>query len=195
MAYLRVEKPRFLFLGGSAGDEATADTATVASLDASTARTGTSVVCAASSVDRPPAGAPAPAPGTRSSAASAALGEGGVGSHLSGGACPPSLSSSSSSSDDEYSGVAGGREPLLLAQPELFVPLFPAFSPPDRPFILARRPLLFPSLRRSRARSISGCGRVGPRSVHGLPLLGRTKRQSHGGTWQKNKGKGEESTH
>jgi hypothetical protein len=32
--------------------------------------------------------------------------------------------------------------------------------------------------------------RVGPRLVHGHPLLERTKRQSHGGTWQKNKGKG-----
>jgi hypothetical protein len=76
MAYLRVEKPRFLFLDGSAGAEATADAATIAPLDASAVHAGTSAACAASSVDRPAAGAPAPAPGTRSSAASAALGEG-----------------------------------------------------------------------------------------------------------------------
>jgi hypothetical protein len=56
-------------------------------------------------------GAPTPAPGAVSSAASAALGEGGTGSHLSGRARPPSLSSSSSSSDDEYSEVAGGESP------------------------------------------------------------------------------------
>jgi hypothetical protein len=82
MAYLRVEKPRFLFLEGSAGAEATADVATVALQDASAARTDTSAACAASSVDRPAAGASAPAPGTCSSAASATLGEGGAGSHL-----------------------------------------------------------------------------------------------------------------
>jgi hypothetical protein len=82
MAYLRVEKPRFLFLEGSTGAEATTDVATVALPDASAVRTGTSAACATSSVDRSAAGASAPAPGTCSSAASAALGEGGVGSHL-----------------------------------------------------------------------------------------------------------------
>jgi hypothetical protein len=82
MAYLRVEKPRFLFLEGSAGAEVAADAATVTPLDASAAR-------AASSVDRPAAGAPAPAPGICSSAASVALGEGSAGSHLLGGACLP----------------------------------------------------------------------------------------------------------
>jgi hypothetical protein len=113
MAYLRVEKPRFLFLEGSAGAEATADAATAAPPDASVARASTSAARAASFVDRPAAGAPAPAPGTCSSAASTALGEGGAGSHLSGGACPPSLSSSFSS-DDEYSDVAGGESPCCL---------------------------------------------------------------------------------
>jgi hypothetical protein len=50
--------------------------------DASAVRAGTSTVCATSSVDRPMTGAPTPVPSTCSSAASAALGEGGVGSHL-----------------------------------------------------------------------------------------------------------------
>jgi hypothetical protein len=63
MAYLRVEKPRFFFLEGSVGAEATADAANVAPLDASAARAGTSAACAASSVDRPAAGTSAPAPG------------------------------------------------------------------------------------------------------------------------------------
>jgi hypothetical protein len=56
-------------------------------------------------------GAPAPALGAGSSAASAALGEGCAGSHLSGRARPPSLSSSSSSPDDEYSEVAREESP------------------------------------------------------------------------------------
>jgi hypothetical protein len=117
MAYLKVEKPCFLFLEGSAGAKATADAATVAPPDGPAAcagppavHAGTSTVCAASSVDRPAAGASAAAPGACSCAARAALGEGGAGSHLSGGACPPSLSSSSSS-DDEPSEVAGGESP------------------------------------------------------------------------------------
>jgi hypothetical protein len=88
MAYLRVEKPRFLFLEGSAGAEATADAATVAPPDVFAARASTSAACAASPVDRPTAGAPVRAPGACSSAASAALGEGGAGSHLSGGLPP-----------------------------------------------------------------------------------------------------------
>jgi hypothetical protein len=46
MAYLRVEKRRFLFLKGSTGTKATAVAATVALPDASAAR-------AASSVDHP----------------------------------------------------------------------------------------------------------------------------------------------
>jgi hypothetical protein len=53
MAYLRVEKPRFLFLKGSTGTKATAVAATVALPDASAVRAGTSVVRAASSVDHP----------------------------------------------------------------------------------------------------------------------------------------------
>jgi hypothetical protein len=94
--YLKLEKPRFLFLDGSGG----AATAVVAA--------GASAVHAASSTDRPAVGA-------CSSATSTALGDGGGGFHLSAGARPPSLSSSSSSSDDEFSGVVGGRAPAAHA--------------------------------------------------------------------------------
>jgi hypothetical protein len=52
-AYLKVEKPRVLFLEGSTGTVAAADIATVALPDASATRACTSAVCAASSVDRP----------------------------------------------------------------------------------------------------------------------------------------------
>jgi hypothetical protein len=85
IAYLKVEKPHFLFLEGSTGAVAAADTATVALPDASAARAGTSAACAAPSVDRPVTGASAPALGACCSAASTTLGEGGAGSHLSGG--------------------------------------------------------------------------------------------------------------
>jgi hypothetical protein len=72
--------------------------------DASAARAAPSIYYLA-------VGTSAPAPGTCSSAASATLGEGGAGSHLLEGACPPSLSSSSPSPNDEYSEVARGESP------------------------------------------------------------------------------------
>jgi hypothetical protein len=109
-AYLKVEKPRFLFLEGSAGAVAAAGGAVTALPDASAAHAGASAACAASSVERLAAGTSTLAPGTCTSVASVALGEGGAGSHLS-GACPPSLSSASPSPDDEYSEVAGGESP------------------------------------------------------------------------------------
>jgi hypothetical protein len=62
LAYLRVEKPRFLFPGGSAGVVTAADIATAAPPVAYAVRAGTFAVCAAS--------------GVVSSAASVALGEG-----------------------------------------------------------------------------------------------------------------------
>jgi hypothetical protein len=65
----------------------------------------------ASSTVRPTVGASAPAVGAYSSAASAALGDGGGGFHLSARARPPSLSSSSTSPDDAFSGVTGGESP------------------------------------------------------------------------------------
>jgi hypothetical protein len=118
-AYLKVEKPHFLFLEGLA-NTAEALVAAVAALpDASAARAGASAARAASSTDCPVAGASAPTTGACSFAASTALGDGGGGFHLSGGARPPSLSSSSSSSsssdddddNDEFSRVAGGESP------------------------------------------------------------------------------------
>jgi hypothetical protein len=78
-AYLKVEKPCFLFLEGSTGAVVAAAIATAALPDASAARAGAFTARAASSV---------PAPGACSSAASAALGEGGAGFHLSGGHAP-----------------------------------------------------------------------------------------------------------
>jgi hypothetical protein len=53
MAYLKVDKPCFLFLEGSASAKATTVSAAVAPPDASAAHTGTSTAHAASSVDRP----------------------------------------------------------------------------------------------------------------------------------------------
>jgi hypothetical protein len=77
-AYLKVEKPRFLFLEGSTGAAVEAVVATAALPDASPVR-------AASSAGRLTAGACAPTTGAYASAASAALGEG---FHLLGRAVP-----------------------------------------------------------------------------------------------------------
>jgi hypothetical protein len=87
--YLKVEKPRFLFLEGSVGAAVAPVVATAVLPDASTARAGASAAHAVSSTDRPAAGASAPATGACFSAASAALGEGDEGFHLSRGAHPP----------------------------------------------------------------------------------------------------------
>jgi hypothetical protein len=111
-AYLKVEKPRFLFLKGSGG-------AAVAPIVTTVALAGASAARAASSTSRPAAGASALAMGACSSAASAAPGDGGEGFHLSGGS-PLLLSSSSSFRDNEFSGVTGG-ESLLLMQPVLLI--------------------------------------------------------------------------
>jgi hypothetical protein len=110
-AYLKVEKPRFLFLEGSADAVAAADIAAAALPDASAARTGASATCAAPSVDRLVASAPrlpqvlAPLPPPRLSVRGARA------PTSQGGACPPSLSSSSPSPDDEYFKVTGGESP------------------------------------------------------------------------------------
>jgi hypothetical protein len=86
--------------------------AAAAPLAVSAAHAGTSAACVASLIGCLAASTPAPAPGTISSAASAALGEGGEGSHLLGRTRPPSLPSSSSSSlDGEYSSVPGEESP------------------------------------------------------------------------------------
>jgi hypothetical protein len=83
-----VEKSRFLFLEGSADAAVAPIAAAAAPPDASTTRADAFVVRAAPSTDCPAAGAEAPALDACSSAASAALGEGGAGSHLSRGILP-----------------------------------------------------------------------------------------------------------
>jgi hypothetical protein len=86
--YLKVEKPHFLFLEGST-NAAEAPVAAAATLpDAFAAHAGTSAARATSSTDCPVAGAPTPAPGACFSTATAALGEGGAGFHLSGEPAP-----------------------------------------------------------------------------------------------------------
>jgi hypothetical protein len=87
------------------------------------------------------------------------------------GVCPPSLSSSSPSPDDEYSEVAGGESSCCSHSWYSSSQLFPALSPPDPPFLLARRPLLHPPLRRACDRLGSGLVWVGPRDVYGHPML------------------------
>jgi hypothetical protein len=164
VAYLRVENPRFLILGGSADVVAAAGVATTSPPVVLVARAGASAARVASLVGCLAAGAPASAPGAVSSAASAALGEGGEGSHLSGRARPPSLSSSSSS-DDEYSEVPREESPSC--------------SHSRNSSLLcsrrSRRQILFSLLCVARscsrrcaacAHSGSGRGRVGPRGVH-----------------------------
>jgi hypothetical protein len=74
ITYLKMEKPRFLFLEGSTGVVVAAGIATAAFPDASAARAGASVARAAPSGDRLVAGASSPAPGACSFAASVALG-------------------------------------------------------------------------------------------------------------------------
>jgi hypothetical protein len=162
MAYLRVEKPRFLFLEGSTGAEAAADVAIIALPDASAARAGTSAACAASSVDRPTAGAPALALDACSSAASAALSEGGASSHLSGRACPrrflPPLPLPTTSTPTSL----GEKVPAahVVGFPRSFVPVAPAagFSTPSY-VPPAPAPAAAP-LARARARGVGGSDRA-----------------------------------
>jgi hypothetical protein len=99
-AYLKLQKPCFLFLEGSGGASAVPIVTAVvlaptALIDAPAAR------ASACSTDRSAVGASAPVAGACCTAAYAALGDAGGGFHLSEGARPPSLSSSSSSSNDE----------------------------------------------------------------------------------------------
>jgi hypothetical protein len=107
--YLEEEKARFLFLEASADEARAADAPVAAPPDVSAARTGpapragtfaasasaaragTSAARAAPIVDCLAAGAFAPTPGDASLAAGAGSGDGGVGSHLSGGPAPQLL--------------------------------------------------------------------------------------------------------
>jgi hypothetical protein len=154
-AYLRVEKPRFLFLGGSAGVVAAADVATAAPPVISAARAGTSAARVASLVGCLAAGAPAPSPGAVSSAASAALGEGAKAPPLGEGLSPIALLLLVRR---RVLRSRRGGESLLLMQLELLVVPFPVLPSSDPFLLLARRPLLFPPLRRARARA-RGVGR------------------------------------
>jgi hypothetical protein len=118
--------------------------------DASAVRASASAACAASSVDRLVAGTSTPAPGTCPSPASAALGEGGAGSYLSGGSAlhrflpplPPSTTSTPRSPE--------GRVPAVRASGILCpsVPSAPAagsFAPSCAP--LAPAPAVAPRVR------------------------------------------------
>jgi hypothetical protein len=200
LAYLRVEKPRVLFLGGSAGVVAAADVATAAPPVASTAcagtsaahagasavRAGTSAVRAASLTSRLVTDATAPAPGDISSAASTALGEGGAGSHLSGRARPPSLSSSSSS-DASTPKSPGRRVPAArAAKTPHSVPgaLAAGFSSPS-----CASPAPAPATA-LRARPGSGRGRVRLRGVHSHHLQRESETPSHDDAPQINREKG-----
>jgi hypothetical protein len=150
-----VENPRYLFLGVSTDVVSAAGVAATAPPVVPAARAGASTMRVASLVGCLAAGAPTPAPGAVSSAASTALGEGGEGSHLSGRGRPPSLSSSSSSSDDEYSEVAGEESP--------------SYSRSRNSSLLcsrrSRRRILFSFLRaaRSYSRCYAACARSGSR--------------------------------
>jgi hypothetical protein len=144
VTYLRVENPRFLFLGSSTDVVAAASVATASPPVVPVARAGASAARVASLVGCLAAGAPAPAPGAVSSAASAALGEGGEGSHLSGRARPPSPTRRR-----VLRGRRGG-ESQLLTQLKHLTPLFPVLPSPDPLLLLACRPLLLPRLRRAR---------------------------------------------
>jgi hypothetical protein len=76
----------------------------------SAAPTGASVAPAGASPDNPTTGGSTPAPGTNSTTAPSARGDGGMCSHLSEVVRSPSLSSSSSS-DDEFANTGGGESP------------------------------------------------------------------------------------
>jgi hypothetical protein len=116
--------------------------------------------------------------GAVSSAASAALGKGGEGSHLSGRARPPSLSSSSSP-DDESSDVAKGESPCCSRSRNSSSRCSLALPPPDPLLFLARHPLLLPPLHRACARAGAGRGLVRPRGVHGHHLQRASETPGH----------------
>jgi hypothetical protein len=70
-----------------------------------------------------------------------------------------------------------GGEPLLLTQPELLAPLFPTLPSPDPLLLLARRPLLLPPLRRARARA-RGVGGSDRAAFTAITCRGRVKVQN-----------------
>jgi hypothetical protein len=144
VAYLRVEKPRFLFLGGSTGIAAAADVATAASPVTSAARAGTF--------------ADYLSPGLPGDGRSCARPRRWLLRRLRGPwrgvrRLPPLGESSPPIAllllflaRRRILRSRQGRESLLLAQPELLTLLFPALPLPDPLLLLARRPLLFSPL-------------------------------------------------
>jgi hypothetical protein len=87
--YLKLEKPRFLFLEGSGGAAVAPVVAAAALAGAPAALACSFAARVASSTDRPAADTSAPVAGACSTAASAARGDGGGEFHLSGGDPPP----------------------------------------------------------------------------------------------------------
>jgi hypothetical protein len=135
--YLRLQKPRFLFLEGSVRAVVAPVVAAAVLVDELAALADASAARTASSTGCPAAGAPAPVPRPPP---------------LKGPAprrSPPPPPVTMSSRESPWG------EPLLLAQPVLFALLLPALPPLDSCFLLARRQLLYPPLR-------SAGGRLGP---------------------------------
>jgi hypothetical protein len=171
-AYLKVEKPRFLFLEGSAGAAVAPVVAVTALPDAFAALAGASATHAASSTDRPVMGVSAPSTGSCPSAASAALGDGGGGFHLSGGGVdlpprcsplpPPRPTTSSPESRGERvpaARAAGTPRPAALGAPAAGFSS-PSYAPPSPAPAAARRwrppghrALVDPTVRRTQSPS------------------------------------------
>jgi hypothetical protein len=136
--YLRLEKPRFLFLEGSVGAAVAPVVAAATLTDAPAALAGASAVRVASSADRPAVGAPAVVASTGSAAAPTARGDGGGGLHLSGGAAlcrsplPPLMTTSSRESSGGGALAARATNTLrFLAPGALDVGFsFPSCVPP-----------------------------------------------------------------
>jgi hypothetical protein len=127
------------------------------------------VARAASSVDHP--AARAPAPGTCSSAASAVLGEGAQAPTSQGGPLrhsPPLPLPMTNTLRSPGERVPAARAARILRPSAPSVPATGSFAPscaPPAPAVAAA----------PRACPGSGRRRVGPRGVHGYPLLGRVK--------------------
>jgi hypothetical protein len=164
-AYLKLEKPRFLFLEGSGGAPTVPVTAAAVLADAPAVLAGASVTRAASSSHRSAVGA-------CSSATSAALGDRGGGLHLSGGPAPrrslfppPRPTTSSPESPGERvptARAAGTPHPTAPGAPAVGFSS-PSYAPPFLSLTAARRgrspgngALVDPTVRRPRSPSSNG---------------------------------------
>jgi hypothetical protein len=169
VAYLKLEKARFLFLEGSGGAPTMPVAAAAVLADAPAALVGASAVRAAFSTDRSEAGASAPA---ASACSSVALGDGGGGLHLSGGLAPrhslpppPRLTTSSPESLGERDPAAHAAGTPHPAAPGVPVVGFssPSYAPPFLALAAARRgrspgpgALVDPTVRHPRSPSANG---------------------------------------